>query len=64
MFPSSAVTIMSLLICLGMAYLADLVGMSAVIGAFFAGVAVGQTRHRHEVDGSLSAIGYAVFTRL
>ena len=61
MFPSSAVTIMSLLICLGMAYLADLVGMSAVIGAFFAGVAVGQTRHRHEVDGSLSAIGYAVF---
>ena len=50
-FPSSAVTIMSLLICLSMAYLADLVGMSAVIGAFFAGVAVGQTRHRHEVDG-------------
>ena len=61
LFPASAVTIMSLLICLGMAYVADLVGMSAVIGAFFAGVAVGQTHYRHEVDGNLSAIGYAVF---
>ena len=61
LFPASAVTIMSLLICLGMAYVTDLVGMSAVIGAFFAGVAVGQTHYRHEVDGNLSAIGYAVF---
>ncbi len=32
-----AVPIMSLIICLGMAYLADLTGLSAVIGAFFCG---------------------------
>ncbi len=32
--PASAVTIMSLLICLGMAYVADLVGMSAVMVLF------------------------------
>jgi len=61
MYPSIAVTIMSLLLCLGMAYVADLIGLSAVIGAFFAGVAVGQTQYRHEVDQNVEAIGYAVF---
>ncbi|MFD1484577.1 cation:proton antiporter [Lacticaseibacillus baoqingensis] len=61
LFPSSAVTVMSLLLCLGMAYLADALGMSAVIGAFFAGVAVSQTPYRTEVDHSLTAIGYGVF---
>ncbi|MCI1985179.1 MAG: cation:proton antiporter [Lactobacillus sp.] len=61
LFPSSAVTVMSLLLCLGMAYLADALGMSAVIGAFFAGVAVSQTPYRGEVDASLTAIGYGVF---
>ena len=30
----SSVIIMSLIICLGMAYLADLVGLSSVVGAF------------------------------
>ncbi|WP_390407711.1 cation:proton antiporter [Lacticaseibacillus jixiensis] len=61
LFPSSAVMVMSLLLCLGMAYLADALGMSAVIGAFFAGVAVAQTPYRHEVDASVSAIGYGMF---
>lgn len=61
LFPSSAVTVMSLLLCLGMAYLADVLGMSAVIGAFFAGVAVSTTPYRHEVDSSLTAIGYGIF---
>ncbi|WP_125703928.1 cation:proton antiporter [Lacticaseibacillus daqingensis] len=61
LFPDAAVTIMSLLLCLGMAYLADVFGMSAVIGAFFAGVAVAQTPYRHEVDRAVGAIGYAVF---
>ncbi|WP_461214960.1 cation:proton antiporter [Lacticaseibacillus sp. GG6-2] len=61
LFPSSAVTVMSLLLCLGMAYLADGLGMSAVIGAFFAGVAVSTTPYRHEVDSSLTAIGYGLF---
>ncbi|KRK70948.1 cation:proton antiporter [Lacticaseibacillus nasuensis] len=61
LYPASAVTIMSLLVCLGMAYLADVLGLSAVIGAFFAGVAIAQTPYRREVDASLEAIGYAVF---
>lgn len=61
LYPTASVTIMSLLLCLGMAYLADLLGLSAVIGAFFAGVAVSQTPYRRKVDASLEAIGYAVF---
>lgn len=61
LYPTASVTIASLLLCLGMAYVADLVGMSAVIGAFFAGVAVAQTPYRREVDHSLEAIGYGIF---
>ena len=34
----SSVIIMSLIICLGMAYLADLVGLSSVVGAFCEGL--------------------------
>ena len=57
----SSVIIMSLIICLGMAYLADLVGLSSVVGAFFAGIAVGQTDAKTEIDFNIEAIGYAVF---
>ncbi|QQU15296.1 cation:proton antiporter [Enterococcus casseliflavus] len=61
LFANSPVIIMSLIICLGMAYLADLVGLSSVIGAFFAGIAVSQTKVREEVEHSVEALGYAVF---
>lgn len=61
LLPSASVTIGSLLLCLGMAYLADLFGLSAVIGAFFAGVAVSETKYSTEVDKALESIGYAVF---
>lgn len=44
-----------------MAYLADLVGLSSVVGAFFAGIAVGQTDAKTEIDFNIEAIGYAVF---
>lgn len=56
-----SVPIMSLIICLGMAYLADLTGLSAVIGAFFAGIAVAQTSAQKEVTANISPIGYAFF---
>ncbi|MGM0173048.1 cation:proton antiporter [Enterococcus sp. DIV0800] len=57
----SSVIIVSLIICLGMSYLADLVSLSSVVGAFFAGVAIGQTKVRQEVQLNVEAIGYAVF---
>ncbi|GAX04846.1 Na+/H+ antiporter [Secundilactobacillus pentosiphilus] len=56
-----SVPIMSLIICLGMAYIADLTGLSAVIGAFFAGIAVAQTSAHEEVATNISPIGYAFF---
>ncbi|MFD0898696.1 cation:proton antiporter [Loigolactobacillus binensis] len=57
----ASVTIMSLVICLSMAYLADLVGLSAVVGSFFAGIAVGQTPYKATIDHNVEPIGYAVF---
>lgn len=60
-YANSAVIIMSLVICLGMSYLADLIGLSSVIGAFFAGIAVSQTSVKHEVYRNAEALGYAVF---
>ncbi len=43
---NASVTIMSMVICLGMAYLADVVGLSGAVGAFFAGIAVAHTPYR------------------
>ncbi|EPH99641.1 Na+/H+ antiporter [Enterococcus faecalis 13-SD-W-01] len=60
-YANSAVIIMSLVICLSMSYVADLVGLSAVIGAFFAGIAVSQTKVQKEVFHNIEALGYSVF---
>ena len=51
----SSVIIMSLIICLGMAYLADLVGLSSVVGAF-AGIAVGQTDAKQKLISILKLL--------
>ena len=57
----SSVIIVSLVLCLSMSYLADLIGLSSVIGAFFTGVAIGQTKVVKEVQYNVEALGYAVF---
>ena len=54
-------TVMALILCLGAAYLAEKVGLSSAIGAFFAGLAIGQTDYREEIDQQIEPIGYAVF---
>ncbi|MEE6715671.1 cation:proton antiporter [Schleiferilactobacillus harbinensis] len=54
-------TLMAMIICLGTAALADFVGLSDVVGAFFAGVAVAQTPTKKEVDASIEPMGYAFF---
>lgn len=61
LYANSAMIIVSLVICLGMSYMADLVGLSSVIGAFFAGIAVSQTRVNREVLKNIEALGYAIF---
>ncbi len=56
-----AVPIVSLFLCLSMAWLADLIGLSSVVGAFFAGVAVSQTHFQDEISTSISSVGYTFF---
>lgn len=60
-YTTASVIIMSLVICLGMSYVADFVGLSSVIGAFFAGIAVGQTKVKEQVFINVESIGYAIF---
>ena len=57
----TSITLMSLVICFGLSYTADLFGLSAVIGAFFAGIAVGQTDYHAVIDAHIQPIGNAVF---
>ncbi|MCD2255865.1 cation:proton antiporter [Agrilactobacillus fermenti] len=58
---NSAPIITALIICLGTAFLAQIVGLSDVIGAFFAGVAVAQTDAKKEIDAKIEPIGYGLF---
>lgn len=58
---SYSVVIASLILSLSMAFLADLVGLSAVVGAFFGGLAIRQTPQYHEVESAVSIIGYSFF---
>lgn len=60
-FAQSSVIIVSLTLCLSMSYLADLIGLSSVIGAFSTGIAIGQTNVWKDVRYNIEAIGYAVF---
>ncbi|GAJ25610.1 Na(+)/H(+) antiporter [Liquorilactobacillus sucicola DSM 21376 = JCM 15457] len=54
-------TISAMIICLSMAYLAELVGLSGAIGAFFAGIAIGQTSTKKIVDTNIEPISNALF---
>ena len=60
----SSVIIMSLIICLGMAYLADLVGLSSVVGAFLRGIAVGQTDAKQKLISILKLLAMPCLFRL
>jgi len=56
-----SVAITSLALCLTMAWSADALGLSSVVGAFFAGVAVSQTKFQSEISSSVSSVGYTFF---
>lgn len=58
---ASSVTIMSMVICLGMAWIANLVGLSGAIGAFFAGIAVAHTPYRAVLADHVEPLGNAIF---
>ncbi|NLR31751.1 cation:proton antiporter [Levilactobacillus tujiorum] len=58
---ASSVTIMSMVICLGMAWIADIVGLSGAIGAFFAGIAVAHTPYRAVLADHVEPLGNSIF---
>lgn len=64
MLTMASTSVMAMIICLTMASLADLVGLSSAIGAFFAGIAVANTDVKDVVDRSFNPIGYALFIPL
>ncbi|MNB79214.1 High-affinity Na(+)/H(+) antiporter NhaS3 [compost metagenome] len=51
----------ALVICFGFAYFAEMMGMAGIIGAFAAGIAVGQTPFRHTVDTKVAPVAYSLF---
>lgn len=61
LFITGGPTIIALILCLGMTLVADSIGLSSVVGAFFAGIAISQTSVKHEVEQNIEPIGYAIF---
>ena len=51
----------ALIVCFLFAYVAELTGVAAIIGAYIAGVAIGQTKFKHEIFEKVETIGYSIF---
>jgi len=50
-----------LLICFGFAYFAEYFGVAGIIGTFFAGLAISQTKFGHEIEKKVEPIAYGIF---
>lgn len=55
------VVILSLILCFGLAYLAELVGLSGITGSFFAGIAISETHLKESVQVPVDALGKLLF---
>ncbi|GGE69863.1 cation:proton antiporter [Priestia taiwanensis] len=51
----------ALIICFSFAYFAEQMGIAGIIGAFAAGIAISQTKYKHDVEHKLEPIAYAIF---
>ena len=54
-------TTVAMILCLALSLLSHEVGLSAVIGSFFAGLAISQTSVSHKIEEYISTIGYVFF---
>lgn len=61
MLTIAAPAVAAMIICLTMAALADKVGLSGAVGAFFAGIAIGNTKTSEVVNQGFVPLGYALF---
>ncbi|MFX3634988.1 MAG: cation:proton antiporter [Candidatus Pristimantibacillus sp.] len=51
----------ALIICFAFAYFAEMMGIAGIIGAFAAGIAVSQTKFKHNVEAKVEPIAYTLF---
>ncbi|WP_019423670.1 cation:proton antiporter [Paenibacillus sp. OSY-SE] len=58
---TEAVISAALIICFAFSYFADYLGVAGIIGAFAAGIAISQTKFKHEVEHRLEPIAYGIF---
>lgn len=58
---TEAVLSAALIICFAFAYFAEAVGVAGIIGTFFAGVALAQTKFRDEIEHRLEPIANGIF---
>lgn len=58
---SENVTTGALILCFGFAFLAVEMGMSDVLGAYIAGLAISETNFKKQLAAKIEPIGYAVF---
>ncbi|WP_251545583.1 cation:proton antiporter [Limosilactobacillus caecicola] len=52
----------ALIICFGFSWIAVKCGMSDVLGAYCAGLAISQTNYEQDLEPKIEPIGYAIFT--
>ena len=50
-----------LIICFSFAYFAEYLGIAGIIGTFFAGIAIAQTKYKDEIEHKVEPIAYGVF---
>lgn len=50
-----------LIICFGLSYFAEFLGIAGIIGAFFAGIAIAQTEYKKEIEHKVEPIAYGIF---
>lgn len=50
-----------LIICFGLSYFAEFLGIAGIIGAFFAGIAIAQTEYKEEIEHKVEPIAYGIF---
>lgn len=58
---TAAPSVIAMILCLGMAALADAVHLSGAVGSFFAGIAIANTKKKALINQSFVPIGYAMF---
>ena len=50
-----------LIICFSFAYFAEYLGIAGIIGTFFAGIAIAQTKYKEEIEQKVEPIAYGLF---